>query len=70
MSEDTVNPAAISDLSGRISSWRDFSDRVSAAMAMAAAEPGPMTLSDRDFTHWPLGQREVVEAFQKWVLGS
>lgn len=80
MSEDTVNPSgtadagavppAISELSGRISSWRDFSDRVSAAMAMAAAEPGPMTLCDRDFAHWPLGQREVVEAFQQWVLGS
>ncbi len=80
MSDDTVNPPeepddeaaqpAMSELSGRISSWRDFSDRVSAAMAMAAAEPGLMTLSDPNFTHWPLGQREVVEAFQQWVLGS
>lgn len=80
MSEDTSKPtesgefvadnAAMSELSGRISSWRDFADRVSAAMAMAASDPGPMTLSDRDFTHWPLGQRGVVDAFQQWVLGS
>ncbi len=63
-----LHPA--SELSGRVGSWRDFADRVSAAMAMAAAEPGCITLSDRDFTHWPLGHREVVEAFQQWVLGS
>lgn len=80
MSEDTsqttesgelaTGGSAMSELSGRISSWRDFSDRVRAVMAMAAADPGPMTLSDRDFGHWPLGQRGVVDAFQQWVLGS
>lgn len=60
----------ISELSGRITSWRDFSDRVSAAMAMAAADPGDISLSDRDFAQWPLGARAVVEAFQQWVMGS
>jgi hypothetical protein len=80
MNDDTAKPTEtaatgtesedMQALSGRISSWRDFADRVSAVMAMAAAEPGLMTLSDRDFSHWPLGQREVVDAFQQWVLGS
>lgn len=60
----------VSELSGRISNWHDFADRVRAAMAMAAAEPVCITLSDCDFTNWPLGQREVVESFQQWVLGS
>ena len=38
-------------LSGRISSWRDFSDRVSAAMAMVAS--GPMNTVVRSSTFTP-----------------
>ncbi|HYR25823.1 MAG TPA: hypothetical protein VEQ09_08330 [Aquabacterium sp.] len=57
-------------LSGRISSWRDFSDRVSAAMAMVATDPVDITLSDPDFSHWPLGQRGVMDAFQQWTLAA
>lgn len=56
--------------SGRISSWRDFSDRVSAALAVAAVGGGSLTLIDADFAKWPLGQRNVVEAFQQWALAS
>ncbi len=55
---------------GRIGSWRDFADRVSAAMAVAAAGCGSVTLIDTDFAKWPLGQRNVVEAFQQWALAS
>jgi hypothetical protein len=71
MDDDAVKPVgdeAIAALSGRISSWRDFADRVSAALAMAAADPVPLSLSDVDFTHWPLGQRSVMEAFHQWAL--
>ena len=35
--------------SGRISSWRDFEDRVGAAMAMASANPTDITMMDTDF---------------------
>lgn len=55
---------------GRISSWRDFTDRVSAAMAVAATGGGHLVLVDVDFAKWPLGQRSVVEAFQQWALAS
>jgi len=64
--------AAITDgeLSGRITSWRDFEDRVGAAMAMAAVNPTDITLMDTDFVHWPIGRRSVMEAFHQWGLAS
>lgn len=54
--------------SGQISSWRDFQDRFRAAMAMAATQAVDLTLVDHDFTHWPLGERSVMEAFHQWGL--
>jgi hypothetical protein len=57
-------------LSGSIDSWRDFGDRVSAALAVAAVQGGSLMLVDADFAAWPLGQRSVVEAFQQWALGA
>jgi len=56
--------------SGRIGSWRDFEDRVGAAMAMAAAQPADITLVDTDFRHWPIGRRSVMEAFHQWALAT
>lgn len=58
------------ELSGRINSWRDFEDRVGAAMAMATAHPADLTLVDTDFVHWPIGRRSVMEAFHQWGLAS
>lgn len=54
---------------GRVDGWRDFSDRVCAALAWASQMPCDLILSDPDFKAWPLGQRAVVEAFQAWALG-
>lgn len=54
--------------SGQISSWRDFQDRFRAAMAMAATQAVDLTLVDHDFSHWPLGERSVMEAFHQWGL--
>ena len=66
------HPEAIreGELSGRITSWRDFEARVGAAMAMAAAGPCDIVLMDTDFVHWPIGQRSVMEAFHQWGLIS
>jgi len=69
MTHETVTMPA-GELSGRINSWRDFEDRVGAAMAMAAASPTDITLMDTDFVHWPIGQRSVMEAFHQWGLAS
>lgn len=69
MAEHTVASQS-NELSGRITSWRDFEDRVGAAMAMAAASPADITLMDIDFVHWPIGQRSVMEAFHQWGLIS
>jgi len=69
MDGSSVTPEG-SELSGRIGSWRDFEDRVGAAMAMAAASPADLTLVDRDFVHWPIGRRSVMEAFHQWGLAS
>ncbi len=55
---------------GRIDGWRDFSDRVCAALAWASQMPCDLILSDLDFKAWPLGQRAAVEAFQTWALGQ
>lgn len=56
------------DEGGRIDGWRDFSDRVCAALAWACTEPSPLRLSDKDFQAWPLGQRSVVAALQSWAM--
>ena len=39
---------------------------------LAAAQQGwrELLLSDADFRHWPLGEREVVEALTAWVRGA
>ncbi|RTL28871.1 MAG: hypothetical protein EKK47_14440 [Burkholderiales bacterium] len=54
--------------SGQISSWRDFQDRLRAAMAMAATQATDLTMVDIDFVHWPLGERSVMEALHQWSL--
>lgn len=56
--------------SGRIDSWRDFQDRVGAAMAMLAAQPVNVWMADPDFARWPLGQRSVMEALHQWAVAS
>jgi hypothetical protein len=61
---------AAGDLSGRIDGWRDFEDRIRAAMAVAASHGGDLTFVDTDFMHWPLGQRSLMEAFHQWGLHS
>lgn len=53
---------------GVIDGWRDFADRVCAAMAWGAAQAVDMCWSDADFRHWPLGDRAVVSALQHWAL--
>ncbi|RZI84448.1 MAG: hypothetical protein EOP38_09155 [Rubrivivax sp.] len=55
---------------GRIDGWPDFTDRVRAAMAMAASHPSSLWLMDSDFSRWPLGERVVMEAFHQWGLSS
>ena len=56
------------ETSGRITSWRDFEDRIRAGMAAAATHAADLTMVDASFQHWPLGQRAVVEAFHQWGL--
>lgn len=53
---------------GAIDGWRDFSDRVCAALAWGAAHPMDMLWSDPDFRAWPIGDRAVVAALQHWAL--
>ena len=54
--------------SGRIDGWRDFEDRLRAALAMGSTEPADWRLSDPDFGQWPLGERALVEVLQQGVL--
>jgi hypothetical protein len=68
--DDRAMTPAVGETSGRVTSWRDFEDRFKAAMAMAACHPTEITLTDTDFGHWPLGQRNVMEAFHQWSLAS
>ena len=57
--------------SGSFSGHESFRGHVRAGL-WAAAEQGWSTLllSDADFRHWPLGEREVVEALTRWVRGA
>ena len=54
--------------SGRIDGWRDFGDRLRAALAMGATEPADWRLCDPDFVQWPLGERAIVEVLQQGAL--
>ncbi len=54
--------------SGRIDGWRDFEDRLRAALAMGTTEPVDWRLSDPDFAQWPLGERAIVEVLQQAAL--
>ena len=68
---DTTSASDSNDQAfGRIDGWPDFVDRVRAAMAMAASQPVSLSMSDADFSHWPLGERTVMEAFHQWGLNS
>lgn len=53
---------------GRIEGWRDFGERLRAALAMGAAEPADWHLSDPDFAQWPLGELAVVDALRQGML--
>lgn len=53
---------------GRIEGWRDAGDHFRAAMAVLAASPVDVWVADRDFVHWPLGERSVMAAWHKWAV--
>lgn len=53
---------------GRIDGWRDAGDRFRAAMAVLAASPADVWVADRDFAHWPLGERSVMVAMHGWAV--
>lgn len=54
--------------SGRIDGWRDFADRLRAAVAMGTTEAADWRWCDTDFSRWPIGDKAVVEALQQGVL--
>ncbi len=52
---------------GRLEGRERFADLVRQALATAARQGWPrIVLCDADFSDWPLGEREVVEALQAW----
>lgn len=55
---------------GQIDGWRDAADRFRAAMAVMAATPCDVWLADTDFSHWPMGERSVMEAWHAWAVGG
>ena len=65
---DNVVSGGGADEYGRIDGWPDFTDRVRAALAMAAAQPTSILMMDHDFARWPIGERSMIEGFQQWVL--
>ncbi len=65
---DAPESAAAVHPSGRIDGWRDFEDRLRAALAMGITEPADWRLCDPDFVPWPLGERAIVEVLQQGVL--
>ena len=57
--------------SGSFSGHESFRAHVRAGLRAAAEQGWPtLLLSDADFRHWPLGEREVVEALTRWVRGA
>lgn len=55
-------------LQGRIDGRLAFEQGVRSFVAMTARQGWtPLWLVDADFSRWPLGEREVVDAFARWV---
>lgn len=65
---DAQSAAAAEHTGGRIEGWRDFAERLGAALAMGKTEPVDWRLCDPDFTQWPMGGLAVVEALQQGML--
>jgi hypothetical protein len=70
MRDEEPGAAAQPSDTGAIASWRDFEDRVGAAMAWAATQPCDIVMVDPDFARWPVGARGVMAAFEQWALLS
>ena len=55
--------------SGAFMGRETFRDHLRAGLKAAAEQGWPeLLLCDADFQGWPLGERDVVEALQTWVL--
>jgi len=56
---------------GRISGPRDFDALLRRLVRVAADESWPqMCWYDTDFSHWPLGEQQVVDDLTRWSLGG
>ncbi len=56
---------------GRFEGLPAFEQVVRDALAAAAQkEARDLWLCDRDFSHWPLGERSAVASFQQWALAG
>lgn len=66
---DEIASAPASPLrTGRFEGREDFLEMVRQALDCAAREGWPLVvLSDPDFDDWPLGERAVVDALQRWA---
>lgn len=68
MTEDRMD-TALPD--GRFEGREAFRQWLRDAFACAAREGwSEIVLSDADFSDWPLGERDVVEALQQWSRGG
>lgn len=53
---------------GRFQGRQRFADGVHLALESAARQGwSPLILADADFADWPLGERRVIEALQRWA---
>lgn len=64
----TETPSLPSLPTGRLEGRQVFLDTVRQAFEVAAAQGwSHITLSDPDFADWPLGERVVVDALNRWA---
>ncbi len=56
--------------SGPIEHWASWADHVLMALREAGSLGGDLHLQDVDFSAWPLGRTEVVQAWHDWALAS
>jgi hypothetical protein len=55
---------------GRFEGWPAWAEHVRALLAVAAQHPADLLCLDHDFSHWPLGERGVVDSLGQWALAS
>lgn len=56
--------------SGPIEGWASWAEHVLQALQESRSQPCDLFIQDEDFSAWPMGRTDVVQAWHDWVMAS